>query len=131
NRVGSLDVWDGAGYQSIALSGTGTGAAPTVSLTPATPLTFAPLQVGGTSAAQTVTLTNMGSGPLSIQSISISGMNFRNFMQSNNCGPSLAAGASCLIDVLFIPNAVGNRVGSLDVWDGAGYQSVLLSGTGQ
>ena len=116
--------------QSVALSGTGTSAAPSnpsVTLSP-TSLTFPSVATGGTSSAQTVTLTNSGSGPLSITSIAASG----DFAESNKCGSSVAGGASCSIAVTFTPTATGTRSGTLSITDGAtgSPQTVALSGMG-
>src|SRR5262249_2919636 len=49
-------------------------------------LNFASHNVGTTSAAQTVTLTNSGTAALTISSIALSG----DFAQTNNCGSTLA-----------------------------------------
>jgi hypothetical protein len=74
------------------------------------------------------TLVNSGNAGLAITSISISG----DFTQSNNCGASLAAGASCAIQVTFTPTAAGSRSGTLTVNDNSATasQTVSLSGTG-
>ena len=82
---------------------------------------------GLTSAAQTVTLTNPGTLPLTVSSISVSG----SFSQTNNCGASLAAGSSCTIAVSFTPTAPGAQLGSLTILDNASgsVQTVVLSGT--
>jgi hypothetical protein len=75
-----------------------------------------------------VTLTNSGTGPLSISSITTSG----DFAQSNNCPSTLGASLSCSIQVTFTPTATGSRTGTLSVTDNAtgSPQSVSLSGTG-
>ena len=93
-----------------------------------TSLTFASQTVGTTSAAQTVTLTNSGTGSLSISSIAASG----NFAETNNCGTSLAAGASCTLSVTFTPTAAGTLTGAITFTDNAAAspQKVSLSGTG-
>jgi hypothetical protein len=59
-------------------------ATPLASVSPNS-LTFAGVSVGSTSTAQTVTLSNYGTGALSISSIAASG----DFPESNACGPSL------------------------------------------
>ncbi|HTS70142.1 MAG TPA: choice-of-anchor tandem repeat GloVer-containing protein [Terriglobia bacterium] len=95
-------------------------------------LTFAGLLVNSTSAAQAVTLSNAGSMALTINSITAS----TNFAQTNNCGGSLAANASCTINVTFKPTAAGSLTGTLTVTDNSNNaagstQTVSLSGTGQ
>ena len=114
----------------VSLTGTGTAAAPGVGFAP-TSLTFSGQLLTTTSAAKTVTLTNTGSGSLTINTIGISG----DFAQANTCGAlpaPLAAGANCVISVTFAPTAVGARTGTLTVTDNAGGSphTVPLTGTG-
>jgi FG-GAP-like repeat/Protein of unknown function (DUF1573)/FG-GAP repeat len=91
-------------------------------------LTFPSQWVGTTSAAQTFTLTNIGSAPLTISSIAING----DFAQTNACGTSVAAGASCTITVTFTPTAAGTRSAMVTITDNAtdSPHTVALSGTG-
>ena len=111
-----------------------TASAPVVSLSP-TSLSFGNHQVNTTSAAQTVTLTNSGNAALTIKGIGLSGPNSGDFHQQHTCPSSsstLAAGASCTINVTFTPTAEGTRSASLSIADNASGspQSVTLSGTG-
>ena len=111
-----------------------TASAPVVSLSP-TSLSFGNHQVNSTSAAQTVTLKNSGTAALTIKGIGLSGPNSGDFHQQNTCPSSsstLAAGASCTINVTFTPTAEGTRSASLAIADNASGspQSVTLSGTG-
>jgi hypothetical protein len=115
--------------QSVNLTGTGTAAgAPTATPTPNT-LTFTGQSVG-TSKTQTVTLTNTGSATLSITNVSITGANSGDFAQTNSCGTSLAAGASCTISITFTPAAPGTRTASITIADNApnSPQTVALTG---
>ena len=103
---------------------------PSASVMPSS-LTFTNQNVGTTSAAQTVTLSNMGDAALSISGIATTS----EFEQTNVCGSSLAAGANCSIMVTFTPNAIGTQNGSLTVTDNANFingntQTVSLTGTG-
>lgn len=110
---------------SVALSGT--GAIPAATLAPSS-LTFSSQTVGSASAAQTVTLTNSGSVPLTITSVAATG----DFAETNTCGSSVAPAASCGISITFKPTAAGSRTGTLSVLDNAAGspQTVALSGTG-
>ena len=133
-RTGTLTITDNASGspQTVGLTGTGGSvSAPAVSLSP-TNLTFASQTVGTTSTAQAVTLSNTGSAPLSITSIAITGTNAGDFGQTNNCGTSVAAGASCAINVRFTPTATGTRTGTLTITDNApdSPESASLSGPG-
>ena len=113
-----------AGTYSVKLSGS--GVVPSVS---PTSLNFGNQAHGTKSHAQPVTITNNGSGALSITSISISTPN--QFSQTNNCGSSVAANSSCTINVVFNPTAKGTYSGSLSVKTvGAGNYAVALNGTG-
>jgi hypothetical protein len=127
DKTGTVTVSSDAsnGSQTIALSGTGTSPGATVS---PTSLTFSERQVGTTSSAKSVTLTNSGNVALSISSTSASG----DFDRTSQCGSSLAAGVSCTISVKFSPTAAGTRTGTLKINDnaGTGTQTVKLSGTG-
>ncbi len=131
--VASLRVADNAfgSPQSVGLAGTGTAAAPVVTLS-ATALTFGSTIVGSSNTAPAVTLTNSGSGTLTISSIAITGTNAGSFSQTNNCGSSIAKGASCSITLTFKPLAVGALTASLGVTDNAAGspQKISLSGTG-
>ena len=102
-----------------------------VSFSP-TSLTFPQEGVGSTSSAQSVTLSNTGNSSLSISSITITGINASDFVQTNTCGSSVAVGASCTISVTFTPSAPGSRTASVSVTDNANGspQAVTLAGTG-
>ncbi len=124
---GTLTIQDNAAGSphTAALQGTGFGSA--VSLSPSN-LIFRNQATGTTSPPLAVTLTNHMASLLSISGITVSG----DFAQTNNCGSSLSAGASCTIDVTFRPTAQGLRTGSLAVADDApgSPQTVALSGNG-
>jgi two-component sensor histidine kinase len=136
SRSATLTVADNAtgSPQSVTLSGTGV-AVPQASLSP-TSLSFGNSNTGATTAAQTISLTNSGSGALSISSITLAGTNPGDFaIAGNNCGSSLAAGQSCTITITFTPTAINGRSASLVVADNASNQSgsqqtASLSGTG-
>ncbi len=128
--TGSVTIVDNApnpnSQQTITLSGTGQ-LAPLVSLAPAS-ITFSNQNVGTTSTAQTLTMTNSGTAALTIASIAATG----NFAQTNNCGSSLAAAASCAINVTFSPTSPGTLYGSVTITDNAfnSPQTEVLEGVG-
>ena len=106
--------------------------APIATLTPS--LTFT-ANTGATSAAQAATLSNTGNAPLTGIAASIAGTNPGDFALStgtNACGTTLAAGASCSIDVTFTPAAIASYSATLSVADNAAGapQTTALSGTG-
>ncbi len=98
-----------------------------ISFTPSA-ITFGTQTLNTTGTTKTVELKNTGDGPAAISSIQTSG----DFSQTNTCGTSLAAGASCVVTLTFFPTAAGARTGLLSISDsGIGSpHSVSLSGTG-
>ncbi len=124
-----LTVIDNAGTQTVTLAGT--AATPMASASPAS-LTYITQSVGTTSASQAATLSNPGTVPLAITSIAITGTNSGDFAQTNNCGASLSASASCTINVSFTPAATGTLTAALTITDDAtpATQTVTLTGTG-
>jgi hypothetical protein len=88
------------------------------------------------SAPQTITLTNTGTGALTISSVALSGTNASLFvlstLSSGQCGSTLAAGASCVEVIGFeYPLASGTYTATLTFADNAtaGNQTVALTGT--
>jgi len=115
---------------SVGLSGT--GIAPVVKLIPGS-INFPAQKVGTASPAQSVTLSNTGTAPLTIASIAIAGGNASEFsVTSSTCGKALAAKLSCSFSVVFAPASKGNKTTGIYVTDnsGNGKQKVGLSGTG-
>src|SRR2546427_820646 len=112
-RSATLTVTDNAGNspQTAGVSGTGTTA--TASLSP-TSLTFSRQNVNTTSAPKTVTLSNTGDTPLTINSITLTGANANNFAltSASTCplgGGTVSAAGSCTIVVTFTPTSKGGK----------------------
>jgi hypothetical protein len=112
---------------AVALNGTGT----VVSLSTKT-VGFGDQQTGTSSPPQKVTLTNVGSTQLNFNGISVTGKNPGDFSQTNTCGTSIGAHASCTITVTFTPTATGTRKATVTISDNGGGspQKVTLTGTG-
>ena len=127
-RVGELRVATyGRGIWQIPLLTAIYSAAPAISLNPVA-LTFASQQVGTASATQTITVTNTGSSSLVVSSVTTSG----DFSETNQClGSPVAQGASCTVQVSFLPSATGSRTGLLTVFGNVpgGQATASLSGT--
>jgi hypothetical protein len=132
NRSARLNITDNAGGSPQNVNFTGTGVGPMATLSP-TSLSFPNQNVGTTSGAKIIQLKNTGNMTLIISSIAITGANFTDFIQSNNCPSSLASGAQCNINVTFLPTATGTRTALLKVSDNAfnSPQGASISGTGQ
>ncbi len=126
-RAASLSVSIGNSPQSTALSGFGAGQ---LSVNPPS-LSFG-AQTIGTSAAQTITLSNTSSAVLNVNSIWLAGTNSSDFRISSACPSSLTPGAACNISITFLPSAAGARTASLSVTNTgtASPRVVALSGTG-
>jgi hypothetical protein len=124
-RTGTLTVNAGGTTSTVSLSGTGTGSGGATLTASPTSVSFGNQAVGSTSAPQTVTVTNTGSAAASVSSISAAAP----FAQTNTCGSSIAAGASCTVSVTFTPTSAGAASGNLTV-AGNSPLTVPLSGTG-
>jgi hypothetical protein len=114
---------------------TGTGVAGALGLAPGSLAFSSPLNV--TSAPQTVTVTNNGTGAATLTGISFTWGNGStgNFAQGNTCGPfprALAAGASCTVTVTFRPNSSSpsTKTATLNVSAAAPTNSVSIPVTG-
>lgn len=117
------------GTSSTGGSNTGGNGTPqvTATLSPRN-LNFNNTVVQSSSGPQSLTLTNNSGGSVTITGITASGP----FSQMNNCFGSLAANASCTINVIFSPTSVGAANGSITVADSASNapQTAALTGTG-
>jgi FG-GAP-like repeat/Abnormal spindle-like microcephaly-assoc'd, ASPM-SPD-2-Hydin len=95
-------------------------------------LAFGVRVLGSTSPAQTVTLTNSDATALAISSITLTGTDPKDFIQTNTCGTSIPASSACTVSVVFNPRSVNNRTATLSISDAApgSPQTVALQGTG-
>jgi hypothetical protein len=114
-------TWEQAGEPAVSLSPRG--------------LTFGVEAIGATSGTQSVTLTNSGTAALGITAIGLSGGQSGDFSQDSDCpiSPStLAAGASCTLDITFSPTAAGPRRTLLSITDEAtgSPHKLVLTGVG-
>lgn len=114
---------------SISTQLTGTATAPVVTLNP-NPLTISPITAGSTTS-QAVLLTNTGNGPLNLSSVVLSGSSTNLFTESNTCGPVVAPGSTCNINIGFAPLVAGNYSAVVTLTDNAldSPQTVPISAT--
>ncbi len=137
-RSFSISYHDGVQTRSLAVPLTVTGRlAATLSFHPTTTLNFGSVLIGQTSDPQLLEVRHT-SGELSATSLSASlDSNYR-FTggsypgTSGTCGTELAPGASCLMEVTFMPNTSGTvtRNATLSYYNGAIGQSATRSLTG-
>jgi hypothetical protein len=90
-------------------------------------VSFATENVGISSAATDVQVSNFGDAPLSV-TVSING----DFSETDNCSTAVPGGQRCDINVIFTPTAGGARSGALTISFGGSIssQTVSLSGSG-
>jgi hypothetical protein len=87
----------------------------------------------GESVDQTLTLTNIGSLPLTINSVTIGGVAGGDYFTPNLAGTVLAPGGDANLDVTFTPSLIGPRNASLTVAHTGNNSPVVvpLTGTGR
>ncbi len=126
--AGAVTAATSSGIAQNSLAVTGTARAPSATVTGA--LAFGSV-VTGRSGTQTAQLTNTGIGVLTLTppgAAQLTGAGFS--IAGTSCGTTLAAGASCTVDVSFAPAAAGAAAGSLNWPTGAGSFATSLGGTG-
>ena len=98
------------------------------------PLAFGSVATGANSAAQTLALHNTGGATLTGITLAFSSAVFHRpaGAAAGTCGATLAAGATCTINVIFSPTAVGLVNATLTITASVGVTGspVSLSGTG-
>jgi hypothetical protein len=106
-------------------------ATPIVTLSPSQ-LDFGSVATGSLSAAQTVTVTNAGTAPLTITGITVTGTITADFGQTTTCTAPLAPNATCLVAVTFAPTTTGLRNANVSIADNApgSPHTVAVAGTG-
>jgi len=138
-KSANVSVSDDASGSPQMVSLSGTGINPAVTLSPPS-LTFS--QPVGSSATMNIQLSNAGTTPLSITSITLAGTDSSQFAlvapaggSSPACsfgGSTINAGNSCFLGVQFSPTSTGAKTASVSVTDNApgSPQTVALSGLG-
>lgn len=120
----------GRGMWDLSVPTCDRNAGPCLTLSQAS-VNFGNQQVG-TSSSRSVTVTNTGNQPLTINGITMNGINTTgiDYGYASNCG-TLAANATCTINFVFSPQAGLGRNGSATIyWSGGNPVIVELTGTG-
>jgi hypothetical protein len=95
------------------------GRGPLVNIAPSS-LTYATQLVGTTGSPQTYTVTNLGSAPLTVSGIVVSGAHPSDFRASTDCtAGQVAPGAICTVSTVFAPLATGARSAHVAIADNA------------
>jgi hypothetical protein len=128
-RTGTLTVLTGSDKEPLTVPLQGTGISSGLGTLSVASLDFATQPVGTTSAPQTITFENTGTGALTPGSIVAS----TQFTETNTCTAPLDVGASCNISISFAPTLEGILEGTLTVQDnGVGSpHTIALSGLSQ
>jgi serine protease len=115
--------------KSITLNGVGALFSPVIAVSPSS-VDFGNQAANSTSAAQTVTVSNRGTGPLTIGTVALAGVDASQFVQTNNCS-SVAVGSTCAISVTFKPTSLGAKSATISITHNAtgSPTSIALSGT--
>ena len=117
----------GRGIWQIPLLTAATALQPAITLNP-TSLTFTTQAVSTLSPAQTITVTNTGSAPLTITQITPTG----DFNETDTCtAAAIPPTLTCTIQIRFLPTATGPRTGLLTVYGNVpgGQATATLTGT--
>jgi hypothetical protein len=80
-----------------------------------TSLSFGNQRTGTTSAAQTVTVTNISTATLNVPTITLAGVNPSEYTQSHACTSAISPNGTCTINVSFKPTQTGNRTAEVKV----------------
>ena len=106
-----------------------TPAAPSVSLS-SNSVTFPATNQGVSSAAMMVTVTNNGTGSLTISSVMAGGTNPGDFTNTNTCTAAVSYLGTCTISVTFVPTATGPRSETITLTDNAPNSPQVINVTG-
>jgi hypothetical protein len=128
-KTGLLVVNDSASSKPQVIEVSGTGTVLTVS---PTQLNFGDQKVGTKSPPQNVTVTNTGHTAVTVTSVSIAGIDPRDYSETNTCGTQINPGATCTISVTFNPVLRGTSSAAVAINGPGGvvWQHVQLTGTG-
>ena len=112
-------TWDTAGTFTPTTSTDGSisitaGPQSELTLTP-DPMAFGTVDLGNMPATDTFTLENVGAADANISSVSLGGPDAEFTIAADNCTGTLAAGATCTVDIEFNAGANGSYSNQLDI----------------
>jgi hypothetical protein len=129
-RTATLEVRAAATGSPFTVGLTGSAVLPAFLLPSPASLSFPSTPQGGTSATQTITITNTGGATALLGTASVSG---DYILSGNTCGTVLNPSTSCAVTIVFRPENTGSRAGLFTLVSPsvpAGQVTVALGGTG-
>lgn len=130
-RSGFLKVFDDAAGSPHFIALTGTATAPPVpTISAPSVVSFPPTQVGGVSSPVTVTISNVGGGPLAISAVEVVGSGYAVTSQTCTSAP-VAPSGTCTISITFAPGSAGNVIATLRLLSNAPASPTLIGLTGE
>ncbi|MGB7283454.1 MAG: aryl-sulfate sulfotransferase [Candidatus Acidiferrum sp.] len=110
-------------------SGQSTSTFPAVTIAP-NPLNFPTISEGASSGPTAIVVTNTGTAPLSISSVTFGGSNPTDFANTSACSGSIPVNGTCNIMVTFVPIASGALSETVTITDNASTspQGVTVNG---
>ena len=127
----TLTIGSDASNGPVSVSLSGTGVNPVIATVSASVLNFGNQAVGTQSPTQTISLTNTGTGGITVSGVTLAGdPDF--ILVDNGCAGGFAAGITCPIRIAFAPKLLGTGSATLTITSNASNNpvSVALSGTG-
>ena len=128
NATGSVSLVSDAPNSPLVISTNGFAMAATPLLTSSTSsLDFGSVVVGSSSSLGII-LTNAGNANLTISSVGVTGTGFN--VSGAGANTTLASGQTAVLNVTFLPSAMGSATGSISVASTGGGLSIALAGSG-
>jgi hypothetical protein len=136
---GNREAWVSLTYTSASVPNgvisvllRGVGLTPVVSVSP-NQLVFGPQSLNTASAAKTVVVTNMSTGPITLGGLGLGGANAGDFqLVGDLCTNStLAAGATCQFSVVFLPTSSTGPKNATVIVPVIGLSNVIVNLSGQ
>jgi hypothetical protein len=131
-RAAGLEVSSNAPGPPLGVALLGVGLAPALAAEPER-LDFGRIALGKASGAESLSLSNRGSAPMTIARMAVEGSGERAFVWvANGCsGKTLEADESCAVRIAFKPGETGDFKAELRVWSDAPEDPrVVLAGLG-